>query len=257
MTSRCLTGIRCGFLLVAMLLLAGPARAETIEMAYPEEDGIDQGPGHFLFDFLRVAELVTDDSGLQIRWVPLPGQRILHHLDQQSPAFCAAGAGITPEREKLGKFTAPFIEDRLIAVIAPKSHRAELDKAKSLNDLIHSGDTTFLAYLGTNLGPQMTSLLKQLGDRLQHARSTAQMLDMMAGGHADFALEPYKYAANYLATRPDRDQFILRVYPDMHREFFAAFLCSKAVPDEVIARLNEAIARQAPRVEPRFAAQEK
>jgi ABC-type amino acid transport substrate-binding protein len=257
LTLRGLTHVRRVFLLAAALLPAA-ARAETIEIVYPEEDGVEQSPGHFVFDFLRAAEMVVNDSGLTVRWVPLPNQRILHQLTQQQPDMCIGGAGITPEREKIAKFTIPFFEDRMMAVVGLPSSRAVLDKAHSLEDLIKLGDTTFLGYVGMNYGAQLAAQLEQLGPRMQvTARSTTQALDMLTRGRADFVLLPYAYARNYLALRHDQDKFLVRAYPDMHRDFHTAFLCTKPVSDEVIAKLNEAIRRQQPLIEARFGDQTK
>lgn len=239
-------------------LLPAAVRAETIEIAYPEEDGVEQSPGHFVFDFLRAAEMVVNDSGLSVRWVPLPNQRILHQLGAEQPDLCIGGAGITPEREKIAKFTVPFFEDRMMAVLALSSHRAMLDEAHSLDELIKHGDTTFLGYVGMNYGAQVAAQLERLGPRLQTTpRSTAQLLDMLARGRADFALLPYAYAQNYLALRSDHDKFLVRAYPDMHRDFHTAFMCTKPVSDEVVVKLNEAIRRQQPLIEARFGDQAK
>lgn len=258
MTLRGTPRVRRALLLAVALLLPAAVRAGTIELVYPEEDGIEQGPGHFVFDFLRAAEMVANDSGLSVRWTPLPNQRILHQLTQQQPDLCVAGAGITPEREKIAKFTETFFEDRMMAVLSLPSRRATLNQAHSLEELIGFGDTTFLGYVGMNYGAQVSAQVDKLGGRLVSApRSTAQMLDMLMRGRADFAFLPNQYAINYLSLRGDRDQFIVRTYPDMHRDFHVAFMCTKPVPDAVIAKLNEAIRRQQPTIEARFGDQAK
>jgi ABC-type amino acid transport substrate-binding protein len=258
LTLRGLPRVRRAFFLAAALLLPAAAGAETIDLAYPEDDGVEESPGHFVFDFLRAAEMVVKESGIAGHWIPLPNRRLIYELQQERPNFCIAGAGITPEREKMGKFTLPFFEDHMIAVLALPSGRAKLDKAHSLAELVALGDTTFLGYIGMNYGAQVSAQVEKLGDRLVTApRSTAQMLDMLVAGRADFAFAPYEYATNYLTARHDRGQFLVRTYPDMHRDFHTAFLCSKKVPDEVIAKLNEAIRRQQPAIEARFGDQPK
>jgi len=256
LTPSCFVSIRRALLLAAILLLAGTARAQPLEIAYPEEDGIEQGAGHFAFDFLRAAEMVANDSGLEIRWIPLPVVRSFHQLEQHPSGFCMGGVGITPDRKKLGKFTLPYFEDRMIGVIAPAARSPQLDKVKSLAELIGSGDYTYLAIMGANQGEHMTRTLATLGERLSRTpRNTEQMFDMLARERADFAFLPYTYAVNYLALRPDHDRFVVRTYPDMHRDFHAAFLCGSDVPDEVIARLNDAIRRQAPLIAAHFPSQ--
>jgi polar amino acid transport system substrate-binding protein len=232
LTLRGLIRVRRTHLLAAALLLPAAIRGETLELAYPEEDGIEQSPGHFAFDFLRAAEMVANDSGLAVHWTALPHKRVMRQLEQQQPDFCIAGAGITPEREKLGKFTLPYYEDRMISVLALSSQRAALNKAHSLEELVASGNTTFLGYMGANYGTQVQAQVEKLGDRLSSSpRNMTQMLDMLERGRADFALLPNRYALNYLALRGERDRFIVHTYPDMHRDFHTAFLCTKPVPD--------------------------
>lgn len=255
MTLRGFLRGRPALLVAAALLLPALAGAEPLDLAFPEDDGVDQTPGHFAFDFLRAAEMVIKDSGIDGHWMPLPNKRLMYEIQQERPNFCIAGAGITAEREQLGKFTLPFFEDRMMAVLALPSASAKLDKAHSLEELIALGDTSFLGYVGMNYGSQVSPVIEKLGNRLVAApRSTAQMLDMLLAGRADFAFLPYDYATNYLTARHDRRQFLIRAFPDMHRDFHTAFLCSRKVPDEVIAKLNDAIRRQQPAIEARFSA---
>ena len=260
MTSRLIPTVRRTLAIAAVLLSAGLAQAETIEMAYPEDPAIEQGPGRFAFDFLRAAEMVVAESGLSVRWTALPNSRSVHRLTQADPDFCIAGAGITPERRDLGKFSAPFIEDRMIGVIAPKSRRAELERTHSLAELVEHSHGEFLAYMGFNygdqVGPQVDSL-RQQGRLSEVAHNTAQILDMLKGGRGDYGLVSQTYGVNYLAARPEVGDFVVRSFPDMRRDFQLAFLCSKSVPDEVIETLNKAIKRQAPAIQARFPDQAK
>jgi len=251
---------RYAFAVVTMLLLAGTARAETIEIAYPEEPTVDQGPGRFAFDYLRAAEMVTDDSGLSVRWVSLPNARAMWRLSQSDPDFCVGGAGITPERRAFGKFSDPFITDRMIGILALKSHRAELNQAQSLAELVATGRGDFLTYNGFNYGVQVSgqvATLRRQGRLSDVAHTTSQMLDMLKAGRVDYALVSQSYVAGYLAARPERGDFTLLSYPDMRRDFHLAFLCSKSVPDEVIAKLDQAIKRQAAAIQARFPDQAK
>ena len=260
MTPRCFSLARLVLTAAAMLFLAGTARAETIEMAYPEDPAIDQGPGRFAFDFLRAAEMVVADSGLTVRWVSLPNARSVHRLMQADPNFCLGGAGITAERREWGKFSTPFITDRMIGVMTLKSHAATLDQAHSLGELVTREHGDFLAYAGFNYGDSVTEqvdTLRQDGRLSEVARNTGQILDMLRAGRADFALVSLSYGANYLAARPEGADFVLRSYPDMRRDFHLAFLCSRSVSDEVMAKLDLAIKRQAPAIQARFPDQAK
>ncbi len=242
------------------MFLAGAARAETVELAYPEEPNVDQGPGRFAFDYLRAAEMVINDSGLTVRWVALPNPRSVHRLTQGDANFCISGAGITPERRELGKFSEPFINDRMIGVLTLKSRRPELDKARSLAELLADEHGDVLAYTGFNYGDQVSvqvTGLRQQGRLSDAPHNTAQMLDMLRAGRADYGLVSQSYVTNYLAARPEGSDFILRSYPDMRRDFHLAFLCSKTTSDEVMGKLDQAIRRQEPAIQARFPDQAK
>jgi ABC-type amino acid transport substrate-binding protein len=244
----------------AALLLPGLSRAETIELAFPEEPSVEQGPGHFAFDYLRAAEMVAADSGLTVRWVSLPNPRSVHRLQQNDANFCVGGAGITPERRELGKFTQPFIIDRMIGVIAVKSHKPDMDHAHSLADLIHHSHGDFLAYTGFNYGDQVTPQVEALRqqNRLSDVpHNTGQMLDMLKRGRAEYGFVSETYVRNYLATQPDGGAFIVRAYPDTRRDFQLGFLCSKATSDEVMTKLDQAVQRQMAAIEARFPDQAK
>jgi ABC-type amino acid transport substrate-binding protein len=229
-------------------------------MAYPEELGVDQGPGRFAFDYLRAAEMVVDDSGLSVNWVALPIQRMFHRLKQDDPNFCIGGAGLLPERRDLGKFTSPFIDDRMVGVVALNSRRGALDRARTLSELMAHSHGTFLAYANLNYGEQVTPALERLENQGRLSRTphtTVQILEMLASNRADYALVSYTYVANYLAARQDGGNFAIRTFPDMHRDFHMAFLCSRNVPDTVITKLDQAVQRQAAAIQARFPDQAK
>ncbi len=203
--------------------------------------------------------MVAEDSGLAVRWVSLPNPRAMHRLQQNDAGFCL-GAGITPERRDLGKFSMPFIVDRMIGVIAAKSHRAELERAHTLAELIRRSHGDFLAYAGFNYGDQVTPQLDGLRTQARLSdipHTTGQMLDMLKRGRADYGLVSETYARNFLAAQPDGDAFTVRAYPDMRRDFQMAFLCSKATPDAAIAKLDQAVQRQAAAIQARFPDQAK
>jgi len=240
---------------LAVLLLAGlaPAGATTIEMAYPQEVDIPQGPGHFAFDFLKAAELIVNDSGLAVAWTAMPTARLLHQIQVGQENFCVGGAGVTSERAAVGQFSKPFINDRLLAVVALKDKRDGLMKAHDFNELIDQGRQSFIGYQGANYGDQIAPLLDKLKGRIAFVpRNTEQLLDMLDRGRADYGLAMKTYIANYLAARGESDKFVVIAYPDMRREFRTAFLCSRSVPGSVIDALNAAIDRQLPKIRELF-----
>ena len=243
--------LRGAWLILALWGVA--ARSQTIEMAYPDEQGITQGPGHFAFEYLRAGEIVVADSGIQVNWVALPVPRMMKELQSGLKPFCLGGAGVTPERAKIGHYTHPYLNDRMLAVVAMKSNQPLLAQSHDFAELIRQGPQSFIALQGADYGTIVAPQLASLRDRLSLApRNTEQMLDMLRAGRADFGIVMKSYTANFLAQRGDRDDFVLASYPDMHRDFKVAFLCSTAVPPEVLAALNRSIDRKMPELNRTF-----
>lgn len=238
------------------LLATEPAWAddpEVLQMVFPGNDKHPQTPGQFTLDFLRIAELVTRDSGLAFVWTPLPMTRTLRLLQSGTEQFCIGGAGITPERAAVGQFSHPFMEDRWLGLLALREQEDRLTHVHSFDELAAEPETNFLTELGANLGQKFAETLAKLGPRLSNtARTDDQLLDMIKNHRADYAIMPKVYIENVLADRPDRDRFIVVGYPDMRRDFQVAFLCSRAVPHDVIDKLNAAIARQMPIIREKF-----
>jgi polar amino acid transport system substrate-binding protein len=242
---------------LVLALAARPAGAQAIQIAYPEEGGIAQGPGHFAFDFLRAAELVANDSGLDVTWKALPIARMMHQVQVGQTSYCVGGAGITAERAAIGQFTRPYINDRMLAVVALKIQQERLGKAQDFRQLVAQGKQIFLGLQGANYGELIAPQLAQLKDRISYVpHTTEQMLEMLQRGRADYGLVMKTYTGNYLAARRDHDNFILVSYPDLRRDFRVAFLCSRSVPAATIDRLNAAIARQLPRIRQLFPEQQ-
>jgi len=236
-------------LLAAVLLpLVGRAEPASIEIGYPGELEFEQGPGHFAFDFLRAAEMIVNDSGLKPRWSGLPLRRIVRALENQSN-FCVGGAGILPERQAIGLFTRPFAYDQRLALIGLKDRGKLLNGITSFHDLAANANVTFLADEAMYYGPSFTPQLRALDKRVNYSpRSLAQMLGMLRARRADFAIMPKTYVLNRFAQVKYGADFVVRDYPDMHRDYRVAFLCNKRVPAPVIEALNAAIDRQLPAI---------
>jgi len=242
-----------GLVLLLALLTAGHARADLIHMGYIQELYVDQGPGHFTFDFLRAAELIIADSGVSVDWVPVPIARISSLIERPDYQFCLAGAVITKEREEVGHFSIPYVYDGAIALIARAERKEQLARLRSFAELVSATHAEFLVYKMANYGPTFTAELKDLGVAVAYQLGSAeQMLDMIAAKRAEFALLPGNYARNFLATRHDAAEFALVSYPDMVRGMDSAFYCNKAVSKQTIAALNASIVRQKAVIRERF-----
>jgi ABC-type amino acid transport substrate-binding protein len=235
------------------LALAAPdmsaTASEPLEIAYQQEDGAAQGPGDFRFAYLRLAEQIVQDSGLPVRWVALPVQRMFHMVRGGHNDICIAGSSIIPDRAGWGQFSLPFFADHSLAVIALKKRGDALRAATSFDQLAGVDRSSFLGMAGASYGSQFGDKAAALGSRLSFTPRTAdQMLDMLANGRADFGILPQIYITNVLAQRLDGADFAVASYSDMWRDFKNGFLCSSSVSAAVMGRLNQAITRKMPMI---------
>jgi hypothetical protein len=229
------------------------APGQTLQLAYPDEPGVGSGPGHFNADYLRAAELIVADSGLAVRWQALPIARGFRAVRNGQANFCVGGAIITEERAAFGQFSHPFRVDHLLAVVGLKSQAAALAQAHSFDELVGLGPATFVGIKDLVYGHDADRRLAQLGSRLSFAaHSTAQVFDMVGHGRATYGLLPRNFGGATMATRPDRDGFVMVSFPDLRRDAAMGFFCSKAVAPAVLQQLNAAITRQLPRLRSLF-----
>lgn len=233
--------------IMLLLVVAPDLRAETLEIGYIEEDAPQQGPGHFKDNYLRAAEIILEKSDIPIHWVALPIRRMLHDLKQGVPNFCISGVTITAERRELGQFSRPFRIDHLLALVSLRPEAPILQSSKSFAELVAHSETKFLAVRELNYGSAMEAIMQQLGPRISYsATNTDQLFTMLANGRAAFGIVTKTLGGRTLAERPDHDKFLLISYPDMRRDAPMGFLCSKAVSPQLMAKLDQAIARQLP-----------
>ncbi len=221
-------------------------------MAWHDDDGGSQGPGHFAIDFLRAAEMIVADSNLDVEWVRMPRQRIMYTALQNRAAICIAGLVVTEERRTHGQFSEPFGSDRWIAAVVRKDDAAILDRAGSFAELASlTGGARLLAIQNLGYG-KFQPTLDSLGTRVSYpSLGVVHLLEMVAAGRADIALVPETYMINLMALSRTT-AFEIASYPDMERADTIAFWCSNLVPSSVVDRLNGAIRRLRPELERRF-----
>jgi len=229
--------------------MSGSLSAETLQMGYFDDSGFEKGPGQFKADYLRIAEMVLQDTGLALEWVKLPYPRMIRRIQAHSGAtnFCISGLTITTERQSIGQFSAPFRIDRMLELVGLRKQAEVLSSSHSFADLVAKDRYSFLTIVNLNYGEALAPILQKLGDRLSNsASSTQHIYDMLLRGRGDFAIVTKNFGDIVLAERSDRDQFISVTYPDLRRDVRMGFLCNFAVDAAVMQKINTSIAKKMP-----------
>jgi polar amino acid transport system substrate-binding protein len=182
-------------------------------------------------------------AGVSVRWQALPTNRQLLMIRDGSTPACAIGWFRTPERELYAKFTRAIYHDKDWTVLARSSLADKGDT--SLQELMQRKDVRILIKDNYSYGNELDKLLARTNPLI--AISTAPTLKMVQSislGAADMMFvseeEGSYIMEHHLASQTSKLR-LLR-FKDMPHGPERYIMCSKTVPDALIARLNQAIA---------------
>ncbi len=228
--NRC-RGVLAG--LLALLPVAGAAAhtADCVDLLYFErppyyQSAPDGSVGGLVAT--RVAEVVAR-AGVCARWRLMPANRHLREVERDRRPLCAVGWFRNPERERIGRFSAPLYRDRPLVAVARagaglKSHYPSADELLSRRDLILG------VRAGFSYGAALDHAIETLGPRrYASTQSVAEQLAMVARGRVDYIFMGREEADHLLAD--PRWAMLRRVtfgdLPEGNRRYL---LCSRRVP---------------------------
>lgn len=226
---------------------AAPA-TETIELYYFERPPYVMkapGSGEVIGLTAVPAAQAFKAAGVAFRWVQLPTVRQLVTLKNSAAPACAVGWFRNAEREQQFKFTRPIYRDRPTVALA----RADfLLGAPTLAETLRQPGLTVLVKDGFSYGPQIDGLIAQSrAERVVTSAETLAMARMVAAHRAHFMLAAEEEAAYLIEPSTGAGTGLKIVhFADLPPGERRHILCSKAVPDEVIERLNKAITVEVP-----------
>lgn len=184
-------------------------------------------------------------ASIAFRWVEMPTVRQLVTLKDSPIPACAVGWFKNPEREQHFKFSKPIYRDQPTVALA----RAEFGNASAtLADTLRYPGLQVLVKDGFSYGPLIDNLLAQSKvERIVTSAESVAMIHMVAAQRAHFMFAAEEEAA-YLVEQAGMPAAQLRLlhFADLPPGERRYILCSKAMPDELIERLNKAITVEIP-----------
>lgn len=180
-------------------------------------------------------------AGIAFRWVELPTVRQLVTLKDSARPACAVGWFRNAEREQQFKYTRAIYRDRPTVGIA----RAEFVPAGPTlaETLLRRPGLRVLVKDGFSYGPLIDGLLA--ASRIERVVTSAEsvaMVRMVAGERAQLMFASEEEAAVLVDTAGlPAGQLKILAFADVPPGERRHILCSKAMPDELIERLNRAI----------------
>jgi len=189
---------------------------------------------------------IVEKAGLTATFEVLPTKRIFAELEANQRPICTFGWYKNRDRERYAKFTQPIHLDRPHILLASSRSLPAIKPHKSLKSLLSDPSLTLAVVDGTSYGPELDAMIGRFAGRVEKGLVSPQLVARkVAGNRADFMFmdqDDYEYL---LATNSEfANEGLVRVeFPDLPPGLRRYILCSKSVDNDVIARLNGAIAR--------------
>ncbi len=241
--------VRVPALLLSLLMLAaaGTQAAEPVLTLHYQERppyssrGPDDHPQGLL-----IAPLVRalDQAGIVRNWVLTPGQRQLATIQSGAGHDCGIGWFRSAEREALGKFSLPIYRDRPFMALVRSDSAMRGDR--SVASLLEDPALPLLVKDGYSYGAELDALIARHGRALRRTTAeNAQMARMLASGRAVWMIAAPEEAEVLLGGQADtagqlRGVALPGLGPGQQRHLY----CSRAVPDALLQRIDQALGRR-------------
>lgn len=182
-----------------------------------------------------------DRAAIATTWKVRPGKRQIETIRQNTRAICSPGWFKMPAREAFSKFNDPIHKDRPQLVILLTGDVRALPH-QTLADLFKDSTRVFGAKLAYSYCPYVDGLIASTAPRIQHTpQDVSGMVRMLIGRRFDYMLAAGEEFDSLQANQSAAGSITgieLSDIPPGNRRYL---MCSKSVPDAILARFNTAL----------------
>jgi polar amino acid transport system substrate-binding protein len=199
-------------------------------------DGVPTGT------YLPVAADIVRTAHLQVQWQDLPQSRLIAEVRANIPDYCAVGIYETAERAAYAKFSHGFFLDKPMQIITLKSKEAQIREHANFAAL--AADTRLKVGLvdGYSYGTRLDHIISAMPNADRMSGTTVQDMAKLLAGRFDYILGPGEEAQRDASViAPAKHDIVSIAFPDLAPGEMRHFMCSTAVSDATLARLNTAI----------------
>jgi polar amino acid transport system substrate-binding protein len=196
-------------------------------------EGLTGSPAYLAFQNARVPFVLSDT----------PIARQFHVLQTNSGQDCMIGIFKNPERERYAKFTKPIYKDSSRIILTSAANAPRFSAYDSIVDLFNDKRMTLLVKAGYSYGIVTDALIERYQPKVMKTYDeNVMMLKSIKLDMADYMLMPAEEAPGAIAAADFKESDFRQIkFKAMPEGEDRHIMCSKSVPDEVIARLNAAI----------------
>jgi polar amino acid transport system substrate-binding protein len=191
------------------------------------------------------ADIVTQAmsvAGIAYRWEELPSARQMEVLKRDQSKACGLGWFKRPEREAFAKFSAAIYHD-LPTIVVARAKDQRFVGTPTIDALFADRTLTLLTKTGYSYGGEID---QKIADQKPNSRADSSdnriMLGMVSRERVDYMIMAEEEATDLLSKSDFADSglavFHLANPPAGEYRYL---MCAKSVPDDLIARINQAI----------------
>jgi hypothetical protein len=180
-------------------------------------------------------------AGIPVQWHKVPSNRQLAMIKDPQGMNCTIGWFAVPERMAYAKYTKPIYRDKSWALLANPAFEAR--GITTMDELASQRDIRVLVKDNYSYGGLDKFIQKWHPVVAVSTASTVKMVQSVAKGSVDVMFVSEDEGAYILKHEAGEHLANLRLLQlkDMPRGGDRHIMCSKAVPDDIINRLNKAI----------------
>lgn len=181
-------------------------------------------------------------AGIEMTVHDTPASRFLALIRRNEGLDCGVGWFKNPEREAIGKFTKPLYQDEAMVALT-YANNSRIKPSDTVESVLANPDLTLLVKQSFSYGKTLDALMEKLQPRREQvATENLHMIRMIQAKRADYMwISPEESTAAIIAAGLQPGEFKQIKLANMPPGEFRYLWCSKAVPDAVIAKLNDAI----------------
>lgn len=186
------------------------------------------------------ARAAFERAGIPFTFEATSVKRILELTRNGPDPVCSPGWYWSEERARHSKFTKAIYRDKPIIGLVRKSF--VVPPGIGLAELL-ARNTQMTVTDGLSYGATLDALIARTNPKqIIHLPSGGRrMIEMVLTGHTDLALTSEEDAASYAADGIGGPDYPIIHFPDIPQGDTRHIMCSRAVSDETIERLNQAI----------------
>jgi polar amino acid transport system substrate-binding protein len=233
----------CWLIVLICCTSTGASADEPLKLGFVIRSGMAElVNGVPIGTYLPLVADIARTAHLQVQWMELPQVRLIAEAQADTPDYCAVGIYKNAERAATAKFTHAFFHDKPLVVVTIKSKEALIRKHASFAAL--TADTSLKIGLidGYSYGTHLDPIVWHMPNADHMTGSTMLNVRKLLAGRFDYLLGSGEEASHTAdTTAPDESEFVKIAFADLAPGEARYLMCSTAVSDATIARLNTAI----------------